>query len=338
MPEAFPMTLLGKSQMGVSTINLIFYVTFLVFSVFATLLITEIMGSVLMLIAWDKTRSKVLEYIVPIWEVTGTFGVFWVVVVDFSFPDILIPAAHIYAVAIMLFLILMVARNASVVFGEYILKKGWLDAKKLYRAYSISTLALGTVVLVILSSIISGKGVDLANLEFQLGTWLSSGGSYAFIIGTLLIGVGLAPAFFGLKELRFLSLPATIAGVGLSVLSYYLYLPALVTPYIAIPVVLTLLVPLLFSMEKAYSLVTNKLLFAIVAVIILFSLNFLVYPNAFGRALAVDSITTSGHMAGAFFTITVLGGFLLAVMLAIYLFAVKRDIGKKTATAGKPRP
>lgn len=315
---------------------MIFYVSFAIFAVFATLLITEIMGSVLLLIAWDSVKSRVLEYIIPIWEVTGTFGVFWVVVVDFSFPRILIPAAHIYAVAIMLFLILIVARNASIVFGEYIIKKGWLDEKKLYQAYSLSTIALGIVVLVILSSIIGGRGVDLANEVFNIGTWLSSSGSYAFILGTLLIGIGLAPVFYGLKPLRFLTLPATIAGVALSVLSYYLFLPALISPYIAIPVAITLLVPILFRMDKAYPIVANKLLFAIVSVIILFSLNFLVYPDAFGKDLPVDSVTTSGAMAQAFFTITVIGGSILAAMIIIYLFAVKRDTSRRTSvTTGK---
>lgn len=315
------------------TISLIFYASFLIFAVFATLLITEIMGSVLMLIAWDNVKSRVLEYIVPIWEVTGTFGVFWVVVVDFSFPSILIPAAHIYAVAIMLFLILIVARNASIVFGEYIIKRGWLDEKKLYMAYSASTIALGIVVLVMLSSIISGSGVDLASGVFNIGTWLSSGGSYAFILGTLLIGVGLAPVFYGLKPLRFIALPATATGVTLSILSYYLYLPSLVSPMILVPAILTLLVPVLFSVDKAYSIVTNKLVFATVSVVILFSLNFLVYPEAFGKALPVDSVTTSGPMASAFFTITLIGGLLLAAMLVIYLFAVKRSLGGKLTTA-----
>ncbi len=317
----------------VLTISLIFYASFLIFAVFATLLITEIMGSVLMLISWDNVKSRVLEYIVPIWEVTGTFGVFWVVVVDFSFPSILIPAAHIYAVAIMLFLILIVARNASIVFGEYIIKRGWLDEKKLYMAYSASTIALGIVVLVMLSSIISGSGVDLASGVFNIGTWLSSGGSYAFILGTLLIGVGLAPVFYGLKPLRFIALPATATGVTLSILSYYLYLPSLVSPMILVPAILTLLVPVLFSVDKAYSIVTNKLVFATVSVVILFSLNFLVYPEAFGKALPVDSVTTSGPMASAFFTITLIGGLLLAAMLVIYLFAVKRSLGGKLTTA-----
>lgn len=335
MQGALPKTFPGRSRKGVSTISLIFYVSFLVFAVFATLLITEIMGSVLMLLAWDKVRSRVLEYIVPIWEVTGTFGVFWVVVVDFSFPSILIPAAHIYAVAIMLFLILIVARNASIAFGEYIMKKGWLDEKKLYIAYSLSTIALGIVVLVILSSIIGGQGVDLSNAEFHIGAWLSSGGSYAFILGTLLIAVGLAPVFYGLKGLRLLSLPATTAGVGISVLSYYLLLPALISPYIVVPVAITLLVPVLFSIEKTYALVTNKLVFAVVSVIILFSLNFLVYPSAFGKTLDVNSVITTGPMEQAFFSITVVGGFLLAVMLIVYLFAVKRDVMRKAVAAGK---
>lgn len=291
------------------------------------------MGSVLLLIAWDRVKSRVLEYIIPIWEVTGTFGVFWVVVVDFSFPGILIPAAHIYAVAIMLFLMLIVARNVTIVFGEYIMKKGWLDEKKLYRAYSLSTIALGVVVLVILSSIISGSGVDLAGSTFMIGAWLSSGGSYAFILGTLLIGFGLAPVFYGLRELRTVSLPATLAGVALSILSYYLYLPALISPYIAIPAALTLLVPLLFTLDKGSSLLTNKLIFAAVSVAILFSLNFLVYPNAFGNSLSIDSITTSGPMAGAFLSITLVGGALLAAMLVVYLFTVKRSLGRKSAPA-----
>lgn len=320
-------------MMEVSTISLVFYVSFLVFSIFATLLITEIMGSVLLLVAWDSTKSKVLEYIVPIWEVTGTFGVFWVVVVDFSFPSILIPAAHIYAVAIMLFLILIVSRNASIVFGEYIIKKGWLDERKLYLMYSISTIALGIVVLVILSSIIGGTGVDLAGQVFSISTWLSSGGSYAFILGALLIGVGLAPVFYNLKSLKFLSLPSTITGIGLSVFSYYLYLPQLLSPYLLIPVILTLLVPLLFSVKKTQGLVANKLLFAAVSVVILFSLNYLVYPSAFGKTLPVDSVSTSSQMTQAFFAITVVGGFILAIMLAVYLFAVKRDMERRASLA-----
>lgn len=297
---------------------------FAVFAVFAALLITELMGAVLLLIAYDGARKNVLSYIVPIWEITGTFGAFWVVVTDFAFPSILTPAAHIFAVAFMLFLILIVARNATIVFGEYILKKGWLDERKLYLGYSISTIVLGLIVLVIVSAIISGAGVDLAGMTLSIAGYISNPGSILFIIGALLIGAGLAPVFYNLTGFRFLSIPATAAGIALSVAGYAMYSTALLTPYIIIPVLLTIAVPLLYYTKVGTVLVTNKLVFLAVASIIIFTLNTLVYPTAFGRAVNIDDITTSGPMASAFFAITAVGVPMLAVMIAIYVILVKR--------------
>lgn len=297
---------------------------FAVFAVFATLLITELMGAVLLFIAYDGAKKSVLSYVVPIWEITGTFGAFWVVVTDFAFPSILTPAAHIFAVGFMMFLILLVARNATIVFGEYIIKRGWLDERKLYLGYSLSTVVLGLIVLVILSAIISGAGVSLTAGTLSIVGYFSNPGSILFILGALLIGVGLAPVFYNLKGFRFLSIPATAIGIALSVGGYALYTTALLTPYIIIPVVLTIAVPLLYYTKIGTMLVTNKLMFITVASIIIFSLNTVVYPSAFGRAVSIDAITTSGPMAGAFLVITSIGLPLLAVMIAIYVLLVRR--------------
>lgn len=298
---------------------------FAVFSVFATLLITELMGAVLLLITYSGAKKSVLSYIVPIWEVTGTFGAFWVVVTDFAFPSILTPAAHIFAVGFMMFLILIIARNSTIVYGEYILKKGWLDERKLYLGYSLSTVVLGLIVLVILSAIISGAGVDLVAGTLSIVSYFSSPGSILFIIGALLIGVGLAPVFYNIPSFKFLTLPGTAIGVGLSVAGYALYSTALITPYIAIPVILTMLVPVLYYTKIGRGLVTNKLVFIAVASIIIFTLNPLVYPSAFGKAVSVDSITTSGPMSTAFLTMTLVGLPLLAIMLGVYALMVKRS-------------
>ncbi len=306
---------------------------FAVFAVFAALLITELMGAVLLLIAYDGAKKSVLSYIVPIWEITGTFGAFWVVVTDFAFPSILTPAAHIFAVGFMMFLILIVARNATIVFGEYILKKGWLDERKLYLGYSLSTIVLGLIVLVIVSAIISGAGVNLTAGTLSITGYFSNPGSILFIIGALLIGVGLAPVFYNLRGFRFLSIPATAAGIALSVAGYALYSTALLTPYIVIPVILTIAVPLLYYTKVGTLLVTNKLVFLAVASITIFTLNTVVYPSAFGRAVSIDAITTSGPMANAFFVITAVGVPLLAIMIAIYVLLVRRTqaIGPGTA-------
>ncbi len=289
---------------------------------FAALLITEIMGAAVLLIAWPA-RNKVLGYLIPIWEVTGTFGAFWVVTGDFAYPSLLVPVASLFAPLLIVFLILWVARSASISFAEFITKKRWLDEAKLYRAYAVSTDVVGLVVLVLLSSLVGGQGVDLASASFSLASWATAG-SMAFILGTLLLGVGLAPVFFDLPSLRGYVLPLAGAGVVLSVLSYWLMSSALITAWMALPVLLTLAAGLLYLRPGTARIVTNKAVFIALLSVIIFSLQPLVYPNAIGLALPVDAVTTGGAMADAFFAVTILGGSLLAVMLLLYVRVAAR--------------
>ena len=297
--------------------NWIFEVNYAAFSVFAALLITEIMGAVGILIAWPS-RSKVLNYLVPIWEITGTFGALWVVTGDFAYPALLVPVTAIFTPLLIVFLILRVARGASISLAEFITKRGWLDEEKLYKSYALSTIVLGLVVLVLLSALVGGQGVNLATGSFSIISWTTAG-SLVFIIGTLLLAVGLAPVFFDLSALRTLVLPLTALGIILSVLSYWLMSPNLLTPWMAFPVLLTLLVGALYAGRRASRIVTNKAVFLAVLSIIKFSLQPLVYPKAIGQALSIDAVTTTGAMADAFFTITAVGGFLLALMLVLYV-------------------
>ena len=302
--------------------NGIFEVNYAAFSVFATLLITEIMGAVGMLIAWPS-RGKVLDYLVPIWEVTGTFGAFWVVTGDFAYPALLVPVSAIFAPLLIVFLILWVARGASISFAEFITKRGWLDEEKLYKSYAVSTIVLGLVVLVLLSALVGGQGVNLTTGSFSIVSWATAG-SVVFIIGTLLLAVGLAPVFFDLSALRNLIIPLSGLGVVLSVLSYWLMSPGLLTPWMAVPVLLTLAVAALYGWRMTSKLVTNKVTFLAMLSIIIFSLQPLVYPNAIGKALSIDAVTTTGAMADAFFSITAVGGILLALMLTFYVVVAAR--------------
>ncbi len=297
--------------------NWIFEVNYAAFSVFAALLITEMMGAVVLLVAWPS-RERVLGYLVPIWEITGTFGAFWVVTGGFAYPALLVPVAAIFAPLLVVFLILWVARGSSIAFAEFITTRGWLDEAKLFRAYAVSTVVLGFVVLVLLSSLVGGQGVNLTSASFSIFSWATVG-SAVFILGTLLLAVGLAPVFFGLEPLRRLVLPLTTSGVLLSVLSYWLMSSPLLTYWIAVPAILTLLAASLYLWPSTARIVTNKGVFIFVLCASIFSLQSLVYPNAIGRALAIDSVTTAGPMADAFLSVTAVGGVLLAIMLALYV-------------------
>jgi len=302
--------------------NGIFEVNYAAFSMFAALLITEIMGAVGLLIAWPS-RSKVLDYIVPIWEVTGTFGALWVVTGDFAYPGLLVPVSAIFTPLLIFFLILWVARGASIAFAEFITKRGWLDEERLFTSYAVSTLVLGLVVLVLLSALVGGQGVSLASGSFSIISWATAG-SVAFIIGTLLLAVGLAPVFFDLQALHSLVIPLSGIGVILSVLSYWLMSPGLLTLWMAVPVLLTLAVGALYVWRRTSKIVTNKAAFLAVLSVIIFSLQPLVYPKAVGQALAIDAVTTTGAMSNAFFSITLVGGLLLALMLSFYVVVATR--------------
>lgn len=285
----------------------------------------------MLLLFWEKSKRRVLEYIVPIWEVTGTFAAFWVVTADFAYPSLLRPIASLFSDTIIIFLILFVARNASISFGEYIIKRGWLDEKKLYRLYSLFTLMIGLVVITVLSGILSGKGINLTDYSFSLATWIGTPASILYVAGVLIIGAGLAPVFYSMHEMRRVTLPLTVLGVLVSALSLYLYSSSYLSALFLLPAVLTILPPLLYQAKTTDWLVTNKLVFGAVTTMIIFSLSYLVYPTAFGGRLRVDDITASGPMAGAFLTLSIAGAIIVGLLMVLYVLAV---MGSKRAKRG----
>lgn len=310
--------------------NYIFETNYAIFSVFASLLITEVIASVVLLVFYDAAKERVLEYVVPIWEVTGTFAAFWVVTGDIAYPTLLIPVATIFGALLTIFLITLVGRNATIVFGEFINKRKWLDSKKLYKGYALSTLLLGVTALILLSSLVSGAGVlsngaDALSTPFNFAAWASQAGSWLFVSGTLLIGLGLAPVFFDIRPFAKRFFPLTILGLAASVGAYYSYSASLVTAYIAVPVLLTLVANLLYFSKKTAPIVTNKAAFLAVLSAIIFSLQPLVYPKFVGQALPIDALTATGPMVSVFYETSWVGGGLLVVMLLVYFSVVSRQ-------------
>jgi cytochrome bd ubiquinol oxidase subunit II len=308
----------------VSTINLVFEMNFAIFAVFAALLLTEVMGALLLLLFWEKGNKPVLEYVIPIWEVTGTFGAFWVVAAYFAFPALLIPVAGIFGPLLIIFLILFVGRNSSIVFGEFITRRKWLNHENLYRVYAITTVLLGVALLIFLSSLIGGKGIDLAADTFSVSSWITSGGNILFLIGTILLCAGLGPVLFSLEQMRKIALPLTALGIAVSITAYYLYSPSLLSAWILVPIVLTIAAPILFFSGRLSKVVENKAIFITLFSIVIFSLQFLIYPKILGQTVQVDSVTTTGPLASAYFAMTTAGAVLLAVMLFFYMMITSR--------------
>ena len=323
-----------------STINWLFEINFAVFSVFLTLFVTELMGAVVLLFFYEEARHRVLEYIVPIWEVTGTFAAFWVVTADFAYPSMLWPVARLFAPFIVVFLIFLVGRNASISFAEFIIKSRWLDEKKLYQAYALSTLLLGVVAVLMLSAIVSGVGVDLSALSFSPTAWAASPASIPYLLGVLVIGIGLAPVFYDVGKLRRLTLPLTTIGVAVEASALFLYSSAFLTAYFLIPAVLTIAPALLYQLPSTAKIVTNKFVFGLVAVIVIFSQSYLVYPTAFNGGISVDTVTTTGPMVDAFYVLSAAGAIIVGLLMVLYLMTAARAgrVPPQSAVSAPPVP
>ncbi len=318
------------------TTNGIFYVNFAIFAVFLTLFITELMGAFLLLFWYEKAKRRVLEYVVPIWEVTGTFAVLWVVTADFAYPSMLFPVASLLAAYIVLFLIFLVARNASISFAEFIIKRRWLDEKKLYQAYAVSTLLLGIVVVIMLSAIVSGAGVDLTALTFSFTGWVTDPGSIPYLLGVLILGVGLAPVFYDISELRRWTLPLTTLGVVIEAVALDLYASSFLTWVFLVPAGLTVLPAAAYQHPGLAKAVTNKVLLGFVGTVVLFSQSYLVYPTAFHGGITVDSVTTTGPMVGAYLVLSAAGVVIVGALMGFYLYVAYRS--RSPPAAGTPGP
>lgn len=305
--------------------NFVFEAYFAVFAVFASLFITELISAAALLLFWKQASAKAVAYVAPMWELTGTFAAFLVVVGDIAFPSLLVPLALTFAPLLTVFLIFFIARNASLAYAEFTVGTRWLAKEKLYRIYAVTTLILGIIVLILTSALVSGAGVNLSSGSFQIGSWLFSHGSVLFVVGALLVVTGLVPALFSLGSMKKAVLPLTTAGVGVSVLAYYLYSASFVPLLMLIPVVLTLLVGGLSVASKGTaSVISNKAVFVAALSVIIFSLQFVVYPSAVGGQIHVDTVTTSGPMTSVFFSVTAFGCVLLGVMLAFFINVAKR--------------
>lgn len=282
------------------------------------------MGSVLLLLAYEKYKIPVLSYIIPVWEVTGTFGAFWVVVSDIAYPALLIPIAVILSFPILLFLILFVARNATISFAEFITKRKWLDEKKLFKGYAIASLLMGIVVLVILAAIIGGNGVSLSASTFSALSWIMKPDGILMILGAVVLMVGLAPIFYDNPGLKKASLLFVFLGVLISTLSFEMFKNWHLTYLFLIPDALAMLLPVLYYIPSTARIVKNKVIFIFLLSVATFLLNFMAYPTILGGAISIDSVTTSGPIAESFFPITIGGGVLLAALLFLYGFAAYR--------------
>ena len=104
-----------------------------------------------------------------------------------------------------------------------------------------------------------------------------------------------------------------IAGVS------FVYLGNLNNPYVlAVPVILTILVPALWLSGKTRAIVQNKTVFQGLLAVSVFFLAYSQYPDLMGKSLNILSLLNNNAMQTQVFYTTIIGGVILLLLTLMY--------------------
>ncbi|MDS0256164.1 hypothetical protein ApAK_00460 [Thermoplasmatales archaeon AK] len=289
-----------------------------ILAMFFAILSTELMAASALLFKYKESQHKVFRYLIPIWEVTGTFFVFYVVNLEALIPSALPLIAYSFITYILIFLILYVLRNASIIFAEYIWKNRGINRRFLYSTYAVITFILGAMILVIYTAFISGRGMDYSRMTFNFSAFISFIPDDGFIIGSAVLLFGFSSIFYGLDVNRVLPPIVIIAGMAIAGVSF-VYLGNLNNPYVlAVPIILTVLVPVLWFYDKTRNVVQNKIVFQGIMAVSVFFLAYSQYPYLLGKSLNLLSLLNNDAMQTQVFYTTLIGGVILLLLSLMY--------------------
>ena len=318
-----------------------------------TMFSTELMAVVPIAIRFkdNKIRVNVLSYIVPVWEVVGTFFVLWLVDMENIIPVLMPSIAYSLFLLFAIFIFFLVVRNSFIIYAEFVWHENkYFDERKLYIVYSVATFIMGIMALSILAAISSGYGVHIygygkfSNIPYSksytnFGVLYSHPGVIGFIIGALILANGIGIVFYRLTDIKttagkFLPLILVVIGLAIFMPSYYSITAGdytLNNAFIGIPIVLALIIPLLYAFKGTTYLASYKPFVVILTIISVAFLELKEYPYVFGNAnmaAYIPAVTTNSAMEYLAFIISVVGGTWLVLMMIYYAYVSNHRIAK----------
>jgi hypothetical protein len=291
-----------------------------IFAIFFAIASTELMAGSMLIFYYKETNEEIKKFIVPIWEITGTFLVFYVVNVEALVPSLIPILAYVYIPYILLFIFVYGARNGFIIFAEFIGKTFAITEEQLYKLYGFVTLILGTLLLIAYGSLISGVGVDLNNYSFDLFQYLSYWPDVGFVLGSALIYFGLAHSFFRVEKNYKLSLSLTVFGVLMNSLSFIYFTNFKFYNYLILPIVFTLIIPVMNQFYYTRKYARNKILYLILMSLTVGITEKAILPYLFGGKINVIDYFPNSAIQVAMFQATIIGGTLVGIFLAYYFY------------------
>ncbi|MEM0139729.1 MAG: hypothetical protein QXZ44_03860 [Ferroplasma sp.] len=335
--------------------NMNFDVLFLIVVVasMVTMFSTELMAIMPIALRFknNKTRLNVLSYIVPVWEVVGTFFVLWLVDMENVIPVLMPSIAYALFPLFAIFIFFLVVRNSFIIYAEFVWHENkYFDERKLYAIYTVATFVMGIMALSILAAITSGYGVHIFGYGAEsaipysasytdFGVFYSHLSVIGFIIGALILANGLGMVFYRQTETKTMIgrfMPLILVAIGLAI-----FMPSysamsgkdysLNADLIIIPIIIALIIPILYAFKETTYLASYKPFMILLTIISITFLELREYPIVFGYANYpgnIPMVITDSPMLYLAFLISAIGGTWLVAMMIYYAYVSNHRITK----------
>ncbi len=306
--------------------NGLYTINYLIFSAFLTLFLVELGVAITVLFSYEKYREKLKRYVNPIWEVNGTFIIFYLVNFEATYPKLLPIIGEIYLVPAFLAFFFFILRNSFLAYSGYQGDKA--KEHKYMKIYSISTIMIALFAISILTSSVTGAGIDLTNNTASLVGMIARPFNIAVIISAILIATFIASNYFEINELRRYSILGVLAAVliilgALYIYANWIFINILANPELLIVSLILLLLAILISLKN------DRRAAHIAMVWLLLSINIFgaaQYPYLFGGSTEFTQYLTNSSTGYYVLLISVVCGsaLVLAIALLVYINYIKK--------------
>jgi cytochrome bd ubiquinol oxidase subunit II len=304
--------------------NALYTINYFIFSIFFTLFMLELGLALISLFNYDLYKKQIRRVIDPVWGVTGTFAVFYLVNFEVSYPKLVGIVGTAYVIPLLVATIFIILRNIFIAFSEYIRES---RSERRFRIfYSISTIISAVLLVATLSSGISGIGINL-NVNSISYTFLLNKFNIVITASILLISFSIASAV-GKIGRQSTYATTTIIGVMIGFIAIYAYIPGFTSVVVGnIPMLIasaTVLVLLaILQMRKSKYSGALSMIFVILLINLL---GILRYPYILSLNNSNQYIASSA-IAGPTIIITLAGGILviLSLIAFVYINYYKKD-------------
>ncbi len=298
-------------------IDLIYDLNYLVFACFLSLFLLEVGIAIVSLVNYSEYGGEIKRYLHSMWAINGTFAVFYLVEFEASYPNLLKSIGTVYVFPALIAGVLIIARNAFMAYSELVDQN---LVRRYLGVYSIATLIIAFLAVSILTSSVSGAGINLSDNSVNMLLLFFNSFNILVFGGLALLVYFFASAYFKRRE-HFI--PATVSGIIgiiliMAAISSEGYMVQNIIASLYIPVIILLIFLLVaFLYLKGYKY-TRYIAFGWIFVAIL-AFGTVQYPYLFGGTLNIAQYETSGAIGHYVILITVAGGAFLLVLLS-YLF------------------